>query len=40
MLDKGLRWVKSGKCEDFEALVVDWRMLRTDKVRGELIRFR
>lgn len=41
MLDKGLRWVKRGKIDsDFDALIVDWRMLRMGKVRGELIKFK
>jgi len=40
MLDKGLRWVKKEKIDsDFDALIVDWRMLRLGKVRGELIKF-
>ena len=40
MLDKGKRWVKKGKISsDFDALIVDWRMLRMGKVRGELIKF-
>lgn len=41
MLDKGIRWVKKGKISsDFDALIVDWRMLRLGKVRGELIKFK
>lgn len=41
MLDKGKRWVKRGKIDsDFDALIVDWRMLRMGKVRGELIKFK
>ena len=40
MLDKGLRWVKKGKINsDFDGLIIDWRMLRLGKIRGELIRF-
>lgn len=41
MLDKGMRWVKKGKIEsDFDALIVDWRALRSGRVSGELIKFK
>ena len=39
MLDQAQRWVRKGKISDYEAIIVDWRALRSGYVRGELITF-
>ena len=37
MLDKGKRWVKKGKIDSYiHAIILDWRALRSGKVRGEI----